>query len=126
MALFSLDKNKVYGLDLKQTDSVVLSACETHLGGDELVGLTRAFFFAGTLTVIASLWRVDDEATAILMERFYRHLRVGLGKAAALRQAQLDMLVDYPNPYYCTTGSALCYRGMGGEGGFLTLQRNGC
>lgn len=46
------------------------------------------------------MWRVDDKATAILMERFYRHLQAGLGKAAALRQAQLDMLPDYPDPYY--------------------------
>jgi CHAT domain-containing protein len=99
-----LEVHEVYSLNLKHTDLVVLSACQTQLGelsaGDELVGLTRAFFFAGTPTVIASLWRVDDEATAILMERFYRHLQAGLGKAAALRQAQLDMLVDYPDPYY--------------------------
>ena len=100
----NLEVHEVYGLNLKQTDLVVLSTCETHLSdlsaGDELVGLTRAFFFAGTPTVIASLWRVDDQATAVLMERFYRRLQAGRGKAAALRQAQLDMLVDYPDPYY--------------------------
>jgi CHAT domain-containing protein len=63
-----LTVGEVYGLNLKQTGLVVLSACQTQLGelsaGDELVGLTRAFFFAGTPTVVASLWNVDDAATA--------------------------------------------------------------
>jgi hypothetical protein len=68
--------------------------------GDELVGLTRAFFFAGTPTVVASLWNVDDEATALLMEHFYTYLGQGMGKAAALRQAQLEVMEDYPDPYY--------------------------
>lgn len=83
---------------------MVLSACESQLGnlnaGDELVGLTRAFFFAGTPTIVASLWTVDDQATGLLMERFYTHLRAGMGKAAALRQAQIDIRAEYPNPYY--------------------------
>ncbi|MCL4298820.1 MAG: tetratricopeptide repeat protein [Anaerolineae bacterium] len=99
-----LTVGEIYGLDLKKTDLVVLSACETNLGdlneGDELVGLTRAFIFAGTPSVIASLWNVEDEATSLLMERFYTHLKDGLGKAEALRQAQLDMRQEYPNPYY--------------------------
>lgn len=99
-----LEVHEIYGLDLRQTNLVVLSACETQLGelsrGDELVGLTRAFFFAGTPTVVASLWSVDDEATAMLMERFYTHMKEGLGKAEALRQAQLDVRTKYPNPYY--------------------------
>jgi len=83
---------------------VVLSACQTNLGdlseGDELLGLTRAFFFAGTPTVVASLWNVEDESTALLMERFYTHLRGGMGKAEALRQTQLEVREQYPNPYY--------------------------
>jgi tetratricopeptide (TPR) repeat protein len=101
---------EVYGLKLRAADLVVLSACETQINdlsagnvvsaGDELVGLTRAFFFAGTPSVIATLWSVDDEATALLMERFYTHLRAGMGKAAALRQAQIDVRAKYPNPYY--------------------------
>ncbi|MCB0214303.1 MAG: CHAT domain-containing protein, partial [Anaerolineae bacterium] len=93
-----------YGLDLEKTDLVVLSACETNLGdlsaGDELVGLTRALIFAGTPSVIASLWAVEDEATSQLMERFYMHLKDGLGKAEALRQAQIEVREEYPNPYY--------------------------
>ena len=99
-----LEVHEVYGLELCAADLVVLSACETQLGelsaGDELVGLTRAFFFAGTPSVVASLWSVDDESTSLLMERFYAHLKGGMGKAQALRQAQLDVREKYPNPYY--------------------------
>jgi CHAT domain-containing protein len=68
--------------------------------GDELVGLTRAFFFAGTPSIIASLWRVDDAASALLMARFHSHLRDGLSKAEALRQAQLEVREEYPNPFF--------------------------
>jgi CHAT domain-containing protein/Tfp pilus assembly protein PilF len=99
-----LTVGEVYGLDLSQADLVVLSACQTNLGelsaGDELVGLTRAFIFAGTPTVVSSLWSVEDESTALLMERFYTHLRAGVGKAEALRQAQLEVREKYPSPYY--------------------------
>jgi hypothetical protein len=97
---------------------VVLSACETQVGtlsiGDDVVGLTRAFFFAGTPSVIASLWPVDDQSTSLLMERFYTHLRAGMGKAAALRQAQIEVKERYPNPYYW---SAFVLSGDGGEVG---------
>ena len=68
--------------------------------GDELIGLNRALLFAGTPTVVGSLWRVDDESTAFLMERFHIHLREGTGKAEALRQAQIDARNRYPHPYY--------------------------
>jgi CHAT domain-containing protein len=100
-----LEVNEIYGLDLtKSTDLVVLSACETQVGeisaGDEVVGLTRAFLYAGTPTVIASLWRVDDQATQLLMERFYEHLRAGMGKAQALQAAQNEVRAQYPHPYY--------------------------
>ena len=77
-------------------DLVVLSACESGLGkevgGEGLVGLTRAFQYAGARTVAATLWRVADQTTAALMERFYRYLRQGLAKDEALRQAQLDLI----------------------------------
>jgi hypothetical protein len=106
-------------LDLHQTELVVLSACQTQLGqlsaGDEVVGLTRAFMFAGAPTVVASLWSVDDAATALLMERFYGHLQTGLGKSAALRQAQLDLLQDAiyrDDPYYW---AAFVLSGDGGQ-----------
>ncbi len=99
-----LTVGEVYGLDLTQTDLVVLSACETQLGdlsaGDELVGLTRAFIFAGTPSLMASLWAVEDETTGLLMEQFYTYLKEGMGKAEALRQAQLEVREEYPNPYY--------------------------
>ncbi len=77
-------------------DLVVLSACESGLGqeqgGDGLIGLTRAFQYAGARSVLASLWQVRDQATAELMVRFYRHLRSGLPKAEALRAAQLELI----------------------------------
>ena len=69
---------------------------ETALGeeirGEGIVGLARAFFYAGAPRVVVSLWRVDDRSTSSLMEEFYRqHLLHGLAPAAALRQAQIRM-----------------------------------
>jgi CHAT domain-containing protein len=83
---------------------VTLSACETGLSqvlaGDELVGLTRGFFQAGTASVVVSLWAVNDASTATLMERFYGFLEQGLGPAAAMRAAQIELRRIYPHPYY--------------------------
>ena len=77
-------------------DLVVLSACESGLGDElateGLIGLTRAFQFAGARTVASSLWQVEDWATAELMERLYRHLRSGKTKDEALRAAQLELI----------------------------------
>ena len=74
---------------------VTLSACDSAIGreqpGDELMTLGRAFFYAGSRSVIASLWPVEDEATGDLMKRFYGHLVAGKGAAQALRTAQLEM-----------------------------------
>jgi len=74
-------------------DLVTLSACESGLSrvrrGDELMGLVRAFMVAGAPAVIATLWRVDERSTRILMERFYRQVAAGAGFARALREAQL-------------------------------------
>ena len=62
--------------------------------------MTRAFLYAGTPSVLASLWCVDDRATAELMELFYKNLLAGLTKSEALQQAQLVMMKKYENPYY--------------------------
>ncbi len=99
-----LDVQEVYSLDLARADLVVLSACQTQLGahgrGDDIIGLNRAFIYAGAPTVIASLWSVNDEATGALMASFYRHLRQGKSKAAALQAAQAETRARYPHPYY--------------------------
>jgi len=92
-----LTAEEVAGLDLRGTEMVVLSACETALGntigGEGILGLQRAFLNAGANSTMTSLWKVDDEGTSILMEHFYRYLwRDNLPKWEALRRAQLDVL----------------------------------
>lgn len=98
--------NDVYNLNL-DADLVVLSACRTALGkevrGEGLIGLTRGFMYAGSARVLASLWSVEDRATADLMGSFYRGmLRENLSPAAALRKAQLEMAKDpkRKSPYF--------------------------
>lgn len=93
-----------------KSDLVVLSACGSalgeELGGEGLIGLTRAFQYAGARSVAATLWNVRDEATAELMVRFYLHLRAGLSKDQALRAAQMELLrepvdgKDLSAPFY--------------------------
>jgi hypothetical protein len=84
-----------------------LSACSTGLGkdvrGEGLISLTRGFMYAGASGVVASLWKVDDQATAQLMKLFYEGMfQKGLTPVAALRQAQLAMSKQKPwqSPYY--------------------------
>lgn len=96
----------IYNLRLP-ADLVVLSACSTALGkdvrGEGLIGLTRGFMYAGASGVIASLWKVDDDATAELMKLFYDAMfRKGMSPAAALRDAQLAMSQSnrWRAPYY--------------------------
>ncbi len=83
---------------------VTLSACETGLGrlsaGDEIVGFNRAIFFSGAESIISSLWRVSDVASAITVKRFYRGLANGLSRAEALQQAQLITKKYYNHPAY--------------------------
>jgi len=91
-------------LSLRKTDLVVLSGCQSHSGkrtlGDDIIGLSRAFLYAGSPSVMASLWSVDDDATKLLMVAFYSHLRQGLSKADALRAAQADVRRQYQSPFY--------------------------
>jgi CHAT domain-containing protein len=96
----------IYNLNLP-ADLVVLSACNTALGkdvrGEGLVGIVRGFMYAGASRVVASLWKVDDDATAELMKRFYRHmLQNDMPAAAALRAAQIEMSEQkqWRSPYY--------------------------
>ena len=98
--------NDIYTLRLN-ADLVVLSACQTGLGkevrGEGLIGLVRGFMYAGAPRVMASMWEVDDAATAELMKRFYRGvLQEKLTPAAALRAAQIEMLrkSHWQSPYY--------------------------
>jgi CHAT domain-containing protein len=98
--------HEIYNLKLP-AELVVLSACQTGLGkeirGEGLVGLTRGFMYAGAPRVVASLWKVDDRATAELMNHFYRGMvKDGLRPAAALRAAQLAMWNQkrWSEPYY--------------------------
>jgi CHAT domain-containing protein len=95
----------IYNLHLA-ADLVVLSACDTALGkqveGEGVIGLTRGFMYAGASTVISSLWKVDDFATAELMTDFYKFTERGMRPAAALRAAQLDLRKQkrWRDPYY--------------------------
>lgn len=98
--------HEIYNMRLN-ADLVVLSACQTGLGkevrGEGLIGLTRGFMYAGAPRVVASLWQVDDAATAALMKEFYRWMLVKkLTAAAALRAAQIEMLKKkgWRSPYY--------------------------
>jgi CHAT domain-containing protein len=83
-----------------EADLVTLSACGTALGkemgGEGLLGLVRAFHYAGARAVLASLWSVSDASTAELMKRFYGHLRSGKAADEALRLAQLEMIRQPP------------------------------
>jgi CHAT domain-containing protein/Flp pilus assembly protein TadD len=94
------------GLDLYGTKLVILSACDTGVGevknGDGVYGLRRAFVLAGAETQVMSLWPVSDKGTRELMVDYYKRLKAGEGRAAALRQVQLEMLKDAKrrHPFY--------------------------
>ena len=82
----------------------VLSACETGMSavweGDELLGLARGFLYAGTPSLIVSLWTVNDRSTAKLMRRFYEGLNRSLSKSRALQEAVMAVKAEFPHPYY--------------------------
>lgn len=92
---------EIFGLEIN-ADLVTLSACQTGLGklnAGELIGLNRAFIYAGTHALVSALWRVDDLSTSVLMKHFYRNY-VTMDKAKSLRQAQLIVKKDFPHPSY--------------------------
>jgi CHAT domain-containing protein len=98
-----LTVGELYDLRLN-AELVTLSACETALGkvasGDDVVGFTRGFLYAGSRSIVSSLWKVDDQATSILMQEFYRQLQ-RKDKREALRAAQLKVKDTYnSHPYF--------------------------
>jgi CHAT domain-containing protein len=100
-----LTMTEVFGLRLN-ADLVTLSACNTRMGetvpGEGLIGMTRAFTYAGTPSVVASLWSVADESTSELMVAFYRHLQEGEPKAEALALAKRELrrMPHYSHPFF--------------------------
>ncbi|MFC2126381.1 CHAT domain-containing protein, partial [Bacteroidota bacterium] len=103
-----LYSGEIYNLDIN-ADLVSLSACETGLGkvvtGEGVVGLSRAFTYAGTKNLLVSYWKVSDESTSILMQDFYRNAldsETKMTYGAALRTAKLNMINKgtYIHPYY--------------------------
>ncbi len=101
-----LSLNDVYNLDLS-SDLVVLSACQTALGkdvrGEGIIGLSRGFLYAGADRIIASLWKVDDSATAEFMKRFYtNYLQKEMSESKALQQTKNEMkkIKRFQSPYY--------------------------
>lgn len=99
----TLTVGELYDLRLP-ADLVTLSACETALGkvanGDDVVGFTRGFLYAGVSSIVSSLWKVDDQATSILMQQFYASLKES-DKRNALRAAQLKVKNTYnSHPYF--------------------------
>ena len=99
----ALKVEELFGLRL-EADLVTLSACETGLAkalnGDDLVGMTRGFLYAGASNIVASLWEVEDTTTAELMTGFYQALKAGSSKKAALQQAQSALRARHPEPMF--------------------------
>jgi len=99
-----LQAREIYNMRL-DADLVVLSACQTGRGGLErgegLLGLPRMFFYAGSKSVISTLWPIGDRSTALFMDGFYEYLAQGQGKAAALKLAKVRMLRSkYSHPFH--------------------------
>ncbi len=119
-----LPLSQIYQLDFSNTEMVVLSTCESSTGkwqaGEGIASLARACLFAGSKSVVASQWSVNDLSTAILMGDFYRNLARELPKDQALRQAKLALLSEGAAPAnwaaFITVGSAAPIVGLAGGG----------
>lgn len=98
-----LTLTEVLGLSL-DADMVVLSACVTGRGkameGEGVVNFARAFHYAGSRSVVVSLWEVASEATMVYMKLFYQHIKDGKNRGEALSLAKKEMKAKYPNPFY--------------------------
>ena len=101
-----LSQEEIFNLNLVDTPIVTLSACSTALADtnevEYVASLAEAFWIAGSRTVVASLWPVDDTSTGLLMTHFYERLKAGDGKAEALKKAQLAVRQDerFSHPYF--------------------------
>jgi len=97
-----LRASEIFGLDI-QASLVMLSACQTGLGkitsGDDVIGMNRAFLYAGTNAIMSSLWRVSDISTALLVKQFYREFKTQ-GKAESLKRAMQHVKNRFPHPGY--------------------------
>jgi len=97
-----LRASEIFGLDI-QASLVMLSACQTGLGkitgGDDVIGMNRAFLYAGTNAILSSLWRVSDISTALLVKQFYRELKTS-SKAESLKRAMQHVKNRFPHPGY--------------------------
>jgi len=97
-----LRASEIFGLDI-QASLVMLSACQTGLGkitsGDDVIGMNRAFLYAGTNAIISSLWRVSDISTSLLVKQFYREFKTR-GKAESLSRAMRHVKNRFPHPGY--------------------------
>jgi CHAT domain-containing protein len=98
---------ELYGLNMEGTQLIIISACETGHGqlvnSEGVLSLTRGFAYAGCASMVNSLWKADDEATAAILHQFHTYLQKGYTKSKALRQAKLDYLHSnalYKTPNY--------------------------
>lgn len=102
----NIAQEEIFDLDLDGTSIVTLSACSTALSDTQdveyVASLAEAFWIAGSSSVIASLWAVEDTSTSLLMTKFYERLKAGDGRAKALQHAQLFVQQDprFGHPYY--------------------------
>ena len=100
-----LTVDEIMAYDFSDKQLIVLSACDSLIGkakGAEVSALGTSFELAAAPSVIASLWKVNDKSTAIIMDKFYSSLTSGKSKADSLREAQLKLLKnkEFENPYY--------------------------